>query len=98
MRIIQAFKAWRKVDRLLDAIEKEKGMSYSWKVGAYKAFKDFVITALAVAGAAVAAYFAVPDNLAPILGFLPDTIEKALIPILSSAFVFAANWLKQREK
>ena len=73
-------------------------MGYDWKVGAVKALKDFIITALAVAGAAIATYFASPDNLAPILGVLPDTVEKALIPILSSAFVFAANWFKQREK
>lgn len=73
-------------------------MGYDPKVGAAKALRDFVITSLAIGGAAVCAYFSVAENLAPVFGFLPDTIEKALIAILSPAFVFAYNWLKERNR
>lgn len=73
-------------------------MSYDYKIGAAKAIRDFVITALAVAGVAVAGYFSLAENLASVLGFLPDTVEKALIPLLSSFFVFALNWIKERNR
>lgn len=98
MNPIQAFKLWRTVNRLRGAIDEEKTMGYDIKIGASKAIRDFVLTALAVAGVAVAGYFSLPENLAAVLGFLPDTIEKALIPLLSSFFVFALNWLKERKK
>lgn len=89
---------WWRVNKLKNAIIEEKKMGYDPKVGVAKALRDFVITALAVAGAAVFAYFGVPENLAPILGFLPDNIEKALIAILSPLFVFGYNWLKERNR
>lgn len=73
-------------------------MGYDVKVGAAKALRDFVITALAIGGTAILAYFSVPENLALILGFLPDTVEKALIAVLSPAFVFGYNWLKERNR
>lgn len=73
-------------------------MGYDPKVGAAKALRDFVITALAIGGVAIFEYFAVPENLAVVLGFLPDTVEKAFIAILSPLFVFGYNWLKERKR
>lgn len=89
---------WWRVNKLKKAIEQEKKMGYDPKVGAAKALRDFVITALAIGGAAVFAHFGVPENLAKVLGFLPDNIEKALIGILSPLFVFGYNWLKERNR
>ncbi len=90
---------WWNVGKLRKAIEKEKQVNqYDPAVGAKKALRDFVITALAIGGAALASYFSVPENLATVLGFLPDTIEKALIAILSPLFVFGYNWLKERNR
>lgn len=73
-------------------------MNYSWRIGAYKAFRNFLVTVLAVAAIAVATYLSIPENLALLLGFLPDTVEKALIPPVAALFVFASNWLKERNK
>lgn len=90
---------WWNVKKLKKAVSEEKRMNnYDPAVGAKKALRDFVITALAIGGAAVASYFSVPENLATVLGFLPDTIEKALIAILSPLFVFGYNWLKERNR
>ena len=89
---------WWRVTRFKKTVEEEKKMGYDPKVGVAKALRDFVITALAIGGAAVLSYFSVPDNLAPILGFLPETIKTALIGIISPMLVFALNWLKERNK
>lgn len=89
---------WWRVTRLQKAVKEEMKMGYDPKVGAAKALRDFVITALAIGGAAVFSYFSVPENLALILGFLPDTVEKAFIGILSPLFVFGYNWLKERNR
>lgn len=97
-KAITAWKWWRRFEKLEGSIKEEMKMGYDPKVGAAKALRDFVITALAIGGAAVCAFFSVPENLAPIVGFLPDTIEKALIAILSPAFVFAYNWLKESNR
>lgn len=97
-KYVTAWKWWRKFAKLEDSIREEMKMGYDPKVGAAKALRDFVITCLAIAGVAVAGHFSVPENLAPVLGFLPDTVEKALIAILSPAFVFAYNWLKERNR
>lgn len=73
-------------------------MGYDIKIGAGKALKDFFVTAGAVAGVAICGYFSLPEHISAVIGFLPDTIEHALIPLLSSAFVFGLNWLKERNK
>lgn len=73
-------------------------MGYDFKIGAAKAIRDFVITALAVGAAAVCAYFSIPANIGALIGFLPETVQHALIPLLSSFFVFAFNWMKERNR
>lgn len=97
MNVLQKARLLWQLNQLQGAIDKERKMGYDFKIGAAKALRDFIITALAVAGAAVCSYFAVPENIASVLGFLPDSVEKALIPLLSSAFVFGLNWLKNRK-
>lgn len=71
-------------------------MGYDFKVGAAKALRDFIITSLAVGGAAVVGYFMQEQNLASLVGFLPDSVEHALIPVLSALLVFAHNYLKEK--
>jgi hypothetical protein len=95
---ITAWKWWRKFAKLEDSIKEEMKMGYDPKVGAAKALRDFVITALAIGGLAIFEHFMVPENLALVLGFLPDTIEKAIIAILSPLLVFGYNWLKERKR
>jgi len=96
MNPIKAYRLWREINKIEKAM---KGTNmYDIKVGAAKAIRDFVITAGAVAAAAICGYFSVDANIAAFLGFLPDTVQHALIPIISSAFVFAANWLRERNK
>lgn len=67
-----------------------KETDMDWKKNILAGLKAFVIAALAV----VTAHFSVPDNLEPILGFLPDQVEKALIPILIWVFAQANNAIK----
>ena len=57
-----------------------------------------MITCLAVGAASITAYFSIPENLATAFGVLPATVQTALIPLASSAFVFAHNWLVNRDK
>ncbi len=71
-------------------------MGFDWKIAGAKALRDFVITCLAVGGVAVTSYFSIPEHIAPILGVLPDTVQHALIPLASSFFVFAHNWINNR--
>lgn len=98
MNILEKLKLLKKANDLSKAVEKEARMGYDIRIGLAKAIRDFVITALAVGGAAVCAYFADANHLAALIGFLPDTIEKALTPLLSAFFVFALNWFKERNK
>lgn len=98
MKLWQQAKLLFKIKAVVDAVEKEKSMGYDFKVGAAKAIRDFVITCGAVGGAAVLSYFTVPEHIAAVIGFLPETVQHALIPLLSSAFVFGLNWLKERDK
>ena len=81
---------------LNDAVEKE-GHMYDIKIGARKALKDFLITSAAIAGSALASYYAVPEHLAEVLGFLPSQIQTASIAIISPALVFFLNWLNNRK-
>ena len=83
---------------LVKAVEEQNKMAYDWKIGVAKALRDFFITSVAVGGAAVAAFFAVPANIAAVTGFLPETVQHALIPIISAGFVFALNWMRERNK
>lgn len=89
---------WWRVTRLQKVVKEEMKMGYDPKVGVAKALRDFIITALAIGGAAVLSYFSVPENIAPLLGFLPETVKVALIGILSPVFVFGYNWLKERNR
>lgn len=73
-------------------------MGYDLKIGAAKALRDFFITSAAVGGAAVLSYFSVTENLAKVLGFLPDNLEHASIAVISPLIVLALNWLKERNK
>ena len=90
-------KLLKQANDLAKAVEKEQGM-YDVKIGLRKAGKDFLITCAAVGGAAVAAYYADAQHLAELIGFLPDTIERAATPLLSAFFVFSLNWLRERKK
>lgn len=63
---------------------------YDILVGFGKALRDFVITA----GAVVSAYFAIPNNIT-FLGFLPDTVERAAVPVISAGFVFLLNYARE---
>lgn len=97
-RFHQGIKILLKLERVADAIEKEEKMGYDIKIGAAKALRDFIITALAVGAVAISAYFSVPEHIGAVLGFLPDSIEHALIPVASAFFVFLTNWLRERGK
>lgn len=68
-------------------------MGYDWKIGATKTLRDFVITCIAV----LTAYFAVPENLTVFLGAFPVSVKTAVVPLLSSLFVFLHNWATHRE-
>lgn len=67
---------------------------YSFGRTVAKAVQALLLAALAV----IAANFAVPENLEPIFGMLPDSIEHALIPLIAGAFAALSNWLKNRSK
>ena len=97
-KLVFAAKLKNNVTKLEKAIAEEKKMGYDVKVGISKALRDFVITSAAVGGAAVLQYFSVTDNLAKLLGFLPDNIEHAAIAVISPMIVFGINWLKERNK
>ena len=98
MNLWGKLKLLKSANDLVKAVEKEQAMGYSIKIGLRKAGRDFLVTCAAVGGAAVAAYYADANNLAKLIGFLPDTIERAATPLLSAFLVFALNWLRERGK
>ena len=102
MRALDKIKFLFKLNTLANAVEKEtkagKVHMYDIKIGAAKALRDFAITSAAVGGAAILSYFAVPENLSHLLGFLPDTIEHASIAVISPLIVLGLNYLRERNK
>lgn len=98
MGTLDKLKLLFKLNTLANAVERETKMGYDIKVGAAKALRDFAITSAAVGGAAILSYFAVPENLAKVLGFLPDTIEHASIAVISPLIVLGLNFLRERNK
>jgi hypothetical protein len=82
------------LNKLYSTTKRESAMGYDWKVGAAKALRDFAITCLAV----ITAYYAIPNNLTAVLASLPVPVQQAAIPLLSSFFVFAHNWINNRNK
>lgn len=93
-----AWDLWRGYGKLEKAIEEETKMGYDFKIGAAKALRDFAITSAAVGGAAILSYFAVPENLAKVLGVLPDSVEKAAIAVISPLIVLALNYVRERNR
>jgi hypothetical protein len=79
------------VSRLL-AVFKEANVN--WKLVAQKAARDLLVTIAAVGGSAVLVYYQDPEHLKLILGVLPQTLQLALIPILSALITAALNALK----
>lgn len=94
MNPFKAAAVWYRIRKLESAVGKEVNMGYDIKIGAAKAIRDLVITSLAV----ICSYFAVPENLASVLKDLPGPIAQAAIPLFSAFFVFALNWVKERNK
>lgn len=99
MGTLDKLKLLFKLNTLANAVEREAKMNnYDFKVGAAKALRDFAITSAAVGGAAILSYFAVPENLSKVLGFLPDTIEHASIAVISPLIVLGLNYLRERNR
>ena len=67
-----------------------------WKKTFAKALRDLIVTSVAVGGSAALVYFNDPEHLKHALASLPETVQLALIPLLSSAIVVLQNWLSHR--
>lgn len=80
---MKARRAWK-------AIEKENAMGHDWNKTLAAVGKDFVVTSIA----ALVAFFAVPDNLAAVLGALTPEMRAALIPLISALLVMARKYIK----
>lgn len=93
MSFFKRVKLLFQIKSAVDAVETEIKMGYDFKVGAAKALRDLAITSIAV----LAGYFAAESNLVAVLGFLPDTVERAVIPLVSAALVFTRNWALNRK-
>ena len=74
---------------------------YSWKLAIKNAATNFAIITAAVAAAAVADYFSMPQNLDLFFGWLPESLRETarslLAPILATGFLTLRNWAKNRQ-
>lgn len=90
--------------RIFDVFEKEhKQMGdYDFKKTLAKAAKDFIVTSLAVAAAAVGGalgeYFSKSENIEAAFAALPHPLVAVLIPMVSAVAVALLNWSKHRDK
>ncbi len=81
------------IRNLLNALKKE-GNTVDWKKTLMKGVKDLLVTIVAVGGTSVLTYYLDPEHLKQLLGVLPQTLQLALIPLVSAGITALINLIK----
>jgi hypothetical protein len=90
MSMLDKIKLALRAKRAADVIQQQTTAGLDWNKVLAKGLIDFVLTS----GAVLAAFWGTPEGMAQALGFLPDELRVALIPVVSALLVMVRNAIK----
>ena len=100
MNIISGLKLMFAAKKLSSAVSNETAKGYDWKLNAKKAAMNFLIVCGAVAITAIADYLMVPQNVALLFQWLPESVRATalalLAPFIATIAFSLKNWAKNR--
>lgn len=87
--------------KLSSAVNAETAKGFDWTLNAKKALMNFAIVCGAVAVSAIADYLMVPQNVALLFQWLPESVRATalgmLAPLIAAAAFSLKNWAKNRD-